>query len=88
MANIAVNTAAILILGLGYGHGQQAAFSGGIGIAVGEANAFSQPHNLKDVLARYNSGLLDGPAPASKVGWTIVPMASQQMAGAGVALTW
>jgi len=89
VANVVVNGIAVSILAFGYGHGQQAAFSGGIGISVGEANAFSQPHNLKDVLARYRSGVLDGPpAPTSKLGWTVVPMVSPGAAGAGVALTF
>jgi hypothetical protein len=88
IANVVVNTAAILILGLGYGHGQQAAFSGGIGISLGEANAFSQPHNLRSVLLQYRSGELDQPPPAPTVSWSVVPMTTPQTAGAGVALSW
>jgi hypothetical protein len=88
IANVLVNTAAILILGLGYGHGQQATFGGGIGFALGEANAFSQPHNLRRVLLQYRSGELDQASPAPKLAWSIVPMTTPQTAGAGVALSW
>jgi hypothetical protein len=86
--NILANTGVALILTWGYGHYKVGPISGITGAAIGEGNAFSQPSNLKGVLARYRSGQLDGTAPASTVGWGIAPMVGQSMAGASFGVTF
>jgi hypothetical protein len=99
VANFAVNAAAVLILAFGYGHGQQATFSGGIGFALGEGNIFTQPRDLQNVLLRYRSGDLDVAPVAAKLAWSVVPVVSTQVSsitpivapptsGAAVALSW
>jgi hypothetical protein len=86
LGNVAVNAAIALILGLGYGQWTSAAVSGGIGVAIGEANVLTQPHHLHDVLARYRSGQFD--APEAKAAWSVVPILTHQMSGAALTVSW
>lgn len=86
LGNVAINATIALILGLGYGRWPSAALSAGIGVAIGEANLLTQPHHLRDVLARYRSGQLD--PPGAKVGWSVVPVLAPRMAGGVVAISW
>ncbi len=86
LGNVAVNTAIFLILGLGYGRWTSAALSGGIGVAVGETNILTQPHHLRDVLARYRSGRLH--TPEAKAAWSVVPVLTQQMSGGVLTISW
>jgi hypothetical protein len=86
VGNVAVNAAIVLILGLGYGHWTSAALSGGIGVAVGETNLLTQPHHLRDVLARYRAGRLD--ASDAKVAWSIAPVLTPQTQGVTFAIAW
>jgi hypothetical protein len=89
IVNVVANTGVALILILGYGHDKVGVITGMNGFALGEANAFTQPSNLRDVLARYRSGQLDGAAaPSTKVGWGITPTVTRQMAGAAFGITW
>jgi hypothetical protein len=87
IGNVAVNVGIALILGLGYGHWVSAAISGGIGLAVGETNAFTQPHHLADVLEQYRSGRLD-PTTSKVSSWSVVPVVSPSMTGATVVFAW
>jgi hypothetical protein len=84
--NILVNVGIGLILGLGYDRWSSGALSMGVGIAVGEGNAFTQPHHLKDVIERYRSGRFDLMAP--RMTWAVVPLASPEMHGAAVRVSW
>jgi hypothetical protein len=59
VGNVLLNAGIALILGLGYGRWTSAAISGGIGVAVGEANVLSQPHHLPGLLERYRAGRID-----------------------------
>jgi hypothetical protein len=86
LGNVAVNAAIVLILGVGYGQWSSAALSGGIGVAVGEANVLTQPHHLRDVLAHYRSGQFN--APEAKVAWSVVPVLAHQMSGATLTVSW
>jgi len=86
IGNVAVNIGIALLLGLGYGHWTSAALSGGIGLAVGEANAFTQPHHLAGVIERYRSGRLDGASP--KVSWVVAPVVSPSMSGLTLSVAW
>jgi hypothetical protein len=86
VGNLAVNAAVVLILGWGYGRWTSAALSGGIGVAVGETNVLTEPHHLRDVLARYRSGQLD--QPPAKVAWSIVPFVTRQMSGSAFTVSW
>ena len=87
IGNVAVNLGLALILGLGYGHWVAAALSGGIGLAVGETNAFTQPHHLAEVIEQYRSGGLD-PTPPKVSSWSVVPAVSRSMSGATVVFAW
>lgn len=60
IGNVLVNVGIALILGLGYGQWKSAAISAGVGTAIGEANAFTQPHRLPGVLERYRRGEIEG----------------------------
>jgi hypothetical protein len=72
VGNVLLNAGIALILGWGYGRWASAAISGGIGVAVGEANVFSQPHRLPGLLERYRAGRIEEasgiPAPSFAVG--------------------
>jgi hypothetical protein len=87
IGNVAVNAGLFLLLGLGYGRWPSAALSGGVGVAVGETNAFTQPHHLREVLARYRSGQLEDASPAA-VTWSIVPVVEPHLQGARFAVAW
>jgi len=86
IGNVVVNAGLVLILGLGYGRWTSAAISGGVGVAVGEANAFTQPHHLRDVLARYRAGQLGTREPA--VAWSVSPVVERRMSGAMLTVSW
>jgi len=86
LGNVAVNLGIALILGFGYGHWVSAGVSGGIGVAIGETNAFTQPHHLAEVLEQYRSGRLEPTPP--KVSWSVVPVVSPSMSGATVVFAW
>ncbi len=85
--NGAVNIAASLVIGLGYKHGRQAVISGGSGFALGEANVFTQPRDLRDALAHYRSGVLDHGQPARTVGLSLAPVVSQQVSSVSQIIT-
>jgi hypothetical protein len=86
LGNVAINVGIALILGLGYGRWSSAALNGGIGVAVGEANAFTQPHHLRDVLERYRSGRFDRTSPRLTV--AVVPMSARDLMGVALRVTW
>lgn len=86
VGNVAVNVGIALILGLGYGRWSSAALNGGIGVVVGEANALTQPHHLRDVLERYRSGRFDLMSP--RLAWSVAPLATRDLTGAALRLTW
>jgi hypothetical protein len=86
VGNILVNVGIGLILGLGFDRWPSAALSMGVGIAIGEGNAFTQPHHLRDVIERYRSGRFDLMAP--RMTWAVVPIAGPQMSGAAVRVSW
>jgi hypothetical protein len=86
IGNVLANAGIALILGLGYGRWKSAAISGGIGLAVGETNAFTQPHRLPTALQRYRAGQLEnGPAA---VAWSVAPLRVDGAWGAAIALTF
>jgi hypothetical protein len=89
IVNLLANTGVALILTLkaGYGHYKTGPITAINGFALGEGNAFTQPSNLRDVLARYRSGQLDRPLPP-KVSWGIAPTVSPSMTGASFAMSW
>jgi hypothetical protein len=86
VGNVVVNVGLVLILGLGYGRWTSAAVSGGVGVAVGEANALTQPHHLRDVLARYRAGELDAPEPA--LVWSVSPVVERTGGSAVLTFAW
>ena len=55
-ANVAINTGALLFLGLGYHHWLSGTITGVAGVIIGEAVILSQPTGTIDALARYQRG--------------------------------
>jgi hypothetical protein len=92
LGNVAVNVVFMLILGVGYHRWPSAALSVGVGIPLGEGNAFTQPHHLTDVLGRYRSGQLDfrgTPGPAlPALAWSIAPIVGPHASGAALSASW
>jgi len=86
VGNVVVNAGLALLLGLGYGRWSSAALNGGIGLAVGETNAFTQPHHLADVVERYRSGRFDLRSP--RLSWAVAPVLSTGMAGLELRARW
>jgi hypothetical protein len=86
IGNVLANAAIALILGLGYGRWKSAAISAGIGVAVGEANAFTQPHRLARALLTYRSGQLGVERAAAA--WTITPMTVDGAWGAALGVAF
>ncbi|HZS35245.1 MAG TPA: hypothetical protein VFF06_00385 [Polyangia bacterium] len=78
--NVALNVGLLLALGFGFGHWQQAAIQGPVGIVVGELQIFSQPRDEMTTLARYRSGQLT-PAPRERYWLSVVPDLSRDRAG-------
>lgn len=88
VGNIALQGAVFLILGWGYGRWTAGALSGGIGVAVGEVTAFTQPHHLKGALEDYEAGRYGGRSKTS-AGWRLGPAkASPESWGAAFELAW
>ncbi len=88
IGNVVVNLVFGGILGA-YGRWSTAAISVGVGIPIGEANGFTQPHHLRDVLDRYRAGQLDAHAtPGPALTWAIVPLVAPGTTGAALAMTW
>jgi hypothetical protein len=56
IGNVVANAAVALVLGLGFHLWTSAAISAGSGLAVGEANVFTQPHGLGRAEQRYRTG--------------------------------
>jgi hypothetical protein len=86
LGNALVNIGFGLILGLGYDHWGPAALNTFVGIGVGELNAATQPTHLRDVLERYRTGRFDLTSP--RMAWTVVPIVTRDVAGAGVRASW
>jgi hypothetical protein len=86
IGNLLANAGIALILGLGYGRWKSAAISAGIGVAVGEANAFTQPHRLARALLTYRSGQLG--VESALATWTIAPMTVDGAWGAAVVVAF
>ena len=73
---LALNTAVLLVLGLGYDRWQTALVGAGVAIAVGELIIFTQPMGAVGALEDYKAGTLgDG----STTSWHIVPSPIGQM---------
>jgi hypothetical protein len=88
IVNILANAGIAIGLTAGFGHYKTGPITGLIGAGIGEGNAFTQPSNLKGVLAHYRAGELDGATPPTTVGWGVAPVVGPQMTGASFALTW
>jgi hypothetical protein len=89
IGNFAINTAAGLVLGLGYGRWSAFAYTGIVGIAVGELQVATQPTGVIEDLRRYrNAELGDAPARAAKLQWSLTPYASRDGGGARFVLAF
>jgi hypothetical protein len=77
--NVAFNAGLAVILGWGFDRWKSAAISAGVGLAVGETNAFTQPHHLSTVLAKYRSGHLED--TGTSVDWSIAPLVGPSVGG-------
>jgi hypothetical protein len=72
VGDVLANVGLGLVLGLGYHRWQSAWISVLTGVAVGETNAFTQPHSLERALLRYRTGQLS-PGPQG-FAWTLSPL--------------
>jgi hypothetical protein len=72
IGNVVANAAVALVLGLGFHLWTSAAISAGSGLAVGEANVFTQPHGLRKAEERYRAG--DLARRGGGVTWSVVPL--------------
>lgn len=86
IGNVLVNAGIALILGLGYHQWTSAAISAGVGLAIGETNAFTQPHHLPSALARYRSGAFA--AAPQGVTWWVSPSAPSAALGVSAGVTF
>jgi hypothetical protein len=86
VGNLVANAGIALVLGLGYGRWTSAAISAGVGVGVGETNAFTQPHHLREVLARYRSGQLG--AVHAGVAWSVAGVFTREMTGVAFTASW
>ena len=82
--NLAINAALALILGLGYGRWTSAGISAAVGLAVGEANLWTQPHGFIADEERY-LGLGSQRGAHRSAAWHIIPIANRSFAGAAIA---
>jgi hypothetical protein len=57
--NVLLNAGIALLLGWGFKRWESAGISGAVGVAVGEANIFTQPHRLPRLLDGYRAGRLE-----------------------------
>jgi hypothetical protein len=84
--NFAINIGIGFLLGFGFGHWDQAAIQGLVGIAVGEAMIISQPNDTVHDLRRYRAANLGLPPKWKPVAWGIAPMLGNDRAGLMVGL--
>jgi hypothetical protein len=81
--NVAINAALALILGLGYGRWTSAGISAAVGLAIGEANLWTQPHGFASDEERYLEGRLLEEGHQDN-GWHIAPIVDRSFAGASI----
>jgi hypothetical protein len=86
LANLGVNAALGLVLGLGHHRWNEATIVFGVGSLVGEAQIGTQPTGLISDLARYRAADLPGPSTrAGRPAWSVAPLAVR--GGTGVTLS-
>jgi hypothetical protein len=86
--NFVFNIGIGLLLGLGFGHWQQAMIQGLIGIAVGEAMIISQPAEIVTDLRRYRAANLGLPPAWRPVAWGVAPLLGDHRAGLMLGLSF
>ncbi len=86
--NFVLNIGLALAIGLGFGHWEQAAIQGPVGIAVGELQSFTQPRDVIDGLARYRRGDLRPPRARLPFLYTLAPDVGRDRAGLVFALSF
>jgi hypothetical protein len=85
VGNIAFNLGLGLLLGVGYGHWNEAAQAWFVGAAVGELQIVTQPVDAVYDLRRYRFGLI-GHSAADRPRIAVVPLVSPRNLGLGLAL--
>ena len=86
VGNLLFNAGLGILLGVGFGHWNQAAITALSGVVVGEVQALSQPHDEVTTLARYRQGSFgpyEGKPPPA---WLLVPTAARDRVGLQLAL--
>ena len=86
--NFVFNIGVGLLLGLGFGHWDQAMIQGLVGVAVGEAMIFTQPADLITDLRRYRAANLGLPPTWRPLAWGVTPLLGDHRAGLTVGLTF
>jgi hypothetical protein len=79
--NFGINLACALILGLGFGHWDQAAIQGAVGIVIGEVMILTQPQEAIHDLARYRRGELGADFRYRPFAWGLAPLVGHDRAG-------
>ena len=87
VGNFAINIAAGLVLGLGYGRWGAFGYSTLVGIVVGEVQASTQPTDVVEDLRLYRAGELTARHPV-RLGVALAPMLQPGGGGAMVTLRW
>lgn len=87
IGNFAINIAAGLVLGLGYGRWHAFAYSSLVGIVVGEVQIATQPTDAVEDLRRYRAGDLASAHPL-RLGVALAPLVSNSGGGAMVSFRW
>lgn len=87
IGNFAINVAAGLVLGLGYGRWGAFGYTTLVGIAVGELQVATQPTDAVEDLRLYRAGELTAAHPV-RLGVALAPMLPPGGGGALVTLRW
>ncbi|MDB4967270.1 MAG: hypothetical protein JWN44_2959 [Myxococcales bacterium] len=88
VGNFAINIAAGLILGLGYGRWSAFGYTSIVGIGVGEVQAATQPTDAIEDLRMYRRGELAPVSRVPRLGYAVAPMLRPDGGGAMLTLSW
>lgn len=88
VGNFAINIAAGLVLGLGYGKWSAFGYTTVVGIVVGEVQASTQPTDAVEDLRLYRAGQLEPRRSTPRLGIAMAPLVLPGGGGASLLLRW
>jgi hypothetical protein len=88
VGNFAINIAAGLVLGLGYGRWAAFGYTSLVGIGVGEVQAITQPTDAIEDLRMYRRGELEPRRSTPRLGYALAPIIRPDGGGAMLSLSW